>query len=179
MEFYTYMWLREDGTPYYVGKGRGKRAFTQDGHRVKRPEDASRIILQEWPSEEEAHFAERFIIAVYGRYDLKTGILANLTDGGEGHANPTPEVRRLLATQKIGTQYTNGRNQSNSAKHLIGVAHKVPHPWAAKLTEDQVRECRRLFALGGINRRALSRKFGVDHKTMSKLLSRKTWAHVL
>jgi len=36
VEFYTYLWLREDGTPYYVGKGCGKRAFTIDENRQGR-----------------------------------------------------------------------------------------------------------------------------------------------
>jgi len=85
--FYAYIWLRQDGTPYYVGKSqddRNNRAFTSWGHNVPCPEDASRIIVQYYESEAEAFDAERFFIAFYGRADLGLGRLRNLTDGGEG-----------------------------------------------------------------------------------------------
>jgi|SRR5579871_218991 len=83
-KFYTYLWLREDGTPYYAGKGIGKRAFLKSNHCASRPKDETRILVQEHDSEQEAFVAEKFLIAYYGRKDLGTGCLRNLTDGGEG-----------------------------------------------------------------------------------------------
>ena len=82
--FYTYLWLREDGTPYYVGKGFGDRAFIRDNHRIPRPKNKSRILVQDFPSEQDAFAAEKFLINYYGRVDLGTGCLRNLTEGGEG-----------------------------------------------------------------------------------------------
>jgi hypothetical protein len=97
--FYTYIWLREDGTPYYVGKGTRYRGFTNSAHGVHRPIDSSRIILQEHSSEKDAFDAERFLIAYYGRKDLGTGCLRNLTDGGEGASGciPTQEARQNMS----------------------------------------------------------------------------------
>jgi hypothetical protein len=82
--------LREDGTPYYVGKGKGNRGFRNGNHKVNRPADPIRIIAQECLSENDAFEIEKFLIAYYGRLDLGTGCLRNLTDGGEGPSGLIP-----------------------------------------------------------------------------------------
>jgi len=84
MIFYTYLWLREDGSPYYVGKGYGDRAYKQANHRFPPPSNSDRIVVQEFPTEQNALVAEQLLIAVYGRKDLGTGCLRNFTDGGQG-----------------------------------------------------------------------------------------------
>jgi hypothetical protein len=89
---YTYLWLREDGTPYYVGMGNKHRASAR--HRIGHAPPRERIILQDWPTEAEAREAERFLIALFGRMDTGSGCLRNLTDGGEGASNPTALVRQ-------------------------------------------------------------------------------------
>jgi hypothetical protein len=86
--YYVYQYLREDMTPYYIGKGKEQRAW-QDHKRSNGanllPEDKSKIqILAKELSEQEAHLLETKLIAQYGRIDLGNGILRNLTDGGEG-----------------------------------------------------------------------------------------------
>ena len=88
---YTYLYLRKDGTPYYVGKGRGKRAFAKT-HGVSVPVRA-RIVLQHWASDAEALEMEQWWIRFFGRKDIGTGILRNLTDGGEATPNLTPAAK--------------------------------------------------------------------------------------
>jgi hypothetical protein len=83
--YYVYVYLREDGSPYYVGKGKDDRYKSY--HQVNVPKDSSRIkIIKENLTEKEAFDLEVEMIFKYGRKDKGTGILRNLTDGGEGAA---------------------------------------------------------------------------------------------
>jgi hypothetical protein len=85
MNFYTYAYLREDGTPYYIGKGVGNRAYKKSKREINPPVDKNRIIfLKKNLTEDEAFRHEVYMIDIFGRKDLGTGILRNKTNGGEG-----------------------------------------------------------------------------------------------
>lgn len=99
--FYSYIWLREDGTPYYVGKGKGRRAFDKILHNVSCPADRSRILIFPQDSEADAFESERAIITLFGRKDLGTGCLRNLTDGGEGTTGHKGQKRTEDCRQKM------------------------------------------------------------------------------
>lgn len=101
-KYYVYLYLKPNGVPFYVGKGKDDRwkdhlreAKKESTGKVDRKTNTIRKILKQGQepvikfvdtniSEEQAFELECFLIDEIGRIDLGTGTLTNLTNGGEG-----------------------------------------------------------------------------------------------
>jgi len=124
--FYVYLWLRHDGLPYYVGKGRDRRAYiSHRSQSIYRPVDSDRIIVQYYETESNALKAEMFFIALYGRKDTNTGILCNRTDGGESNSGRivSDEQRKHIGASHIGNKYCLGIPKSEEHRKKLSIAN--------------------------------------------------------
>ena len=133
MEYYTYAYLREDGTPYYIGKGKGYRYLEKERHNVKIPLKSRIIFLKKNITEEDAFKHEKYIIFILGRKDLGTGILRNLTDGGEGCSGyKHSEESKLKISKANSGKKWNDEAKKNLSKKCLG---RKPKPMSQESRE--------------------------------------------
>jgi hypothetical protein len=126
--FYVYAFLRskdsEHGkkfTPYYIGKGSGRRWVDRTGRIIPAPSSKDYIaFVAENLTEQEAFAMEEYCIRLYGRIDLGTGILRNLTNGGEGTTGwvmPREQAERM-------SQILKGRTLSQETRQRMAEAQR-------------------------------------------------------
>lgn len=151
---YVYAYIREDKTPYYISKGKGTRAWVR--HRRLNdsdltPSDDRICILEHGLTAEEANILETQLVLTYGRKDIGTGILRNMTDGGKGAVGnkPTPE----MIAKRIETRKTN----------------KQPNPLKGKKQSPELIEKRRQAMLGKkhTNERNANRSISLTGRKLS------------
>jgi len=128
--YYTYAYLNGEGIPYYIGKGKENRLYDHRGKNCNPPKDRNRIIkLKQNLTEEEAFKHEIYMVAVFGKKCDGTGILMNISDGGNappkmyGNNSPTKrsEVRAKISAALKGRK---GNPVSLETRQKISNSHK-------------------------------------------------------
>lgn len=136
--WYIYRHIRLDkNEPFYIGIGNKKDyARAYESHVSKRNSMWIKIynktsievdIILEGLTKEEASIKEKEFIKMYGRKDLNSGTLCNLTDGGDGIWNclRSEETRKKLREKSEGSKnHRFGTKQSEETKIKRGIYTK-------------------------------------------------------
>lgn len=134
--FYIYCWQYPDGRTFYVGKGCGRRDKRPKHQNNKiferivakiRSEGGEPIIVR-WHDglrENDAFQLEMAYIKLFGRRDNGTGVLANLTDGGEGASGwvPSDEARSKMSVAHRGNQHALGYKHTEETLAKLSSSH--------------------------------------------------------
>ena len=119
--YYVYLYLTDNRTPYYVGMGRGDRCYRHsNSYDAPVPAREMIIILQDGLTQASAWLMEEIFILMYGR-KCDGGILDNKASGGSGWGGGSPATEERK--RKIGDA-NRGRVLTDEHKRKLSDAKK-------------------------------------------------------
>ena len=124
--YYTYVYLRESGEAYYVGKGVARRAYRP--HSIPTPE-RNLIQMFYFDTEEECWDTEIQLIEFFGR-ECDGGTLMNQSTGGPGGAtgaSRSAETRAKMSIAKTGKTFSEEHKAKLSAAKTGRVGAACPN----------------------------------------------------
>lgn len=123
--FYVYVHRRKtDNKVFYVGKGNDRRGWQKTGrnklwHTIANKHGVICEIVKDNLDENLSFDLEKELISFYGRLDLRTGCLANFTDGGEGRSGS------VLSEESIAKQKESARNSEVCRAYHRSISRKI------------------------------------------------------
>jgi hypothetical protein len=134
--YYVYLWVRENRTPYYVGKGKEYRAYVKHtwGKRWISPPPKDRIVIVKYfDNEEESYLFEEWLISLYKRKS-EGGILINKSIGGKNKASL---IRSQEEKEKLRIEALKKYQQSEKGK-------ETHRKWVEE-NKERVREIKKKY----------------------------------
>jgi hypothetical protein len=169
--FYVYIYIDpRNNEPFYVGKGKGRRYKyhlnmaksnlyhkESNGPKINKIRDILEVGMEPMIEifrdldENDSFRMEMDLISKYGRIDLGTGTLTNLSGGGEGQSGwiPDDDYRKRMSDSTRGEKNGMfGKNQSNETKEKIknkALGREVSESTRKKMSEQRIGEMNGFF----------------------------------
>ena len=184
---------------FYVGIGTPDRPYDRHHrnqfwhHVVKKYPDYKVDVVATGLSWEMACELEELMILEYGRRDLGTGTLVNLTNGGDGSKGVvrSEETRQKISAAKKGENApwygkklskehrqkisAAKQNISQETRQKMSAAKKGKPSEKRKLTFEQAQEIRHRYKTEKITYHKLALEYGVSNVTISNIIKNKTY----
>ncbi len=146
---YVYRHIRLDkNEPFYIGIGTRNDNHARAYNTERRSEIWKRIfaktqidveIIIDNISADKAKEKEVELIKLYGRINLKTGILVNMTDGGDGSTGYVPTIEttnKMSATKRANPKVHDDAYKKRMSERLKGRVHSEEHK--AKIAKSHI-----------------------------------------
>jgi len=162
--YYTYAYLREDRTPYYIGRGKHhsgcKYHRMPQKHACGVPPTERRIVLKDNLSKEEAVKHEEYLIDLFGLVWDETGILRNYvrdSRGGSYVGRKLSEETKQKMSLAMKKRWENGDYDSDEYRNKISESNKK-NPRVKQHSEETKRKISESLKLKKLGQSEESRK---------------------